>query len=231
MTSTAWREVASPIAPPPGAAAHAIAWGTENEELFAALVACRSQAFPDALAKAVLKRRIEFAAGRLCAALALDKLGVAPCPLAANADRSVAWPAGTVGSITHAHGFAWAVVARGPRGIGIDSESIARGLRAADEVRDQVLTPDESSLLDVLGLDPKLSTLLAFSAKEAVFKALAPTVGRFFGFDAFRIEKAEKTRLIGRVTHDFNSSVNSRLTLSIEVNIDPIRLNSLLLFQ
>src|ERR1700757_4626476 len=53
--------------------------------------------------KAVTKRRLEFAAGRRCARLALARLGATPGPILPGEDRTPRWPSALVGSITH-HG-------------------------------------------------------------------------------------------------------------------------------
>src|SRR5215470_6495909 len=46
--------------------------------------------------KAVPKRRLEFAAGRRCARLALARLGLPPGPILAGADRAPCWPSEVV---------------------------------------------------------------------------------------------------------------------------------------
>src|SRR5277367_2552834 len=69
---------------------------------------------PRELDRAVRARRTEFLAGRACARSALRKLadGRADDAIPIGPDRAPVWPAGIVGAITHAHGFAAAAVAR-----------------------------------------------------------------------------------------------------------------------
>lgn len=76
------------------------------------------------VARAVDKRRVEFALGRTCARRVLARLGISAPVLAAQSDRSVAWPAAAWGSITHADGYCAAVAALRSevRGLGIDAE-------------------------------------------------------------------------------------------------------------
>jgi 4'-phosphopantetheinyl transferase EntD len=76
------------------------------------------------VARAVPKRRREFAAGRACARAALACFGVAEGPLLRDADRCPVWARGFVGSISHCHGFCAASVARAEHlaGVGIDAE-------------------------------------------------------------------------------------------------------------
>ena len=74
------------------------------------------------------KRQREFAAGRLCARLALSELGIHGFPLTVASNRSALWPHGVVGSITHTSGFCAAVVGCGRAlgGLGIDAERCGR---------------------------------------------------------------------------------------------------------
>lgn len=64
------------------------------------------------VARAVDKRRREFATGRDCARRALSQLGWDEVPILAGPKREPLWPAGIVGSITHCPGYCAAIVAR-----------------------------------------------------------------------------------------------------------------------
>ncbi len=68
----------------------------------------------------------EFAAGRQCARLALQRLGYPDAPLLSLPDRRANWPSGITGSITHCAGMAGAVVAPASkvRSLGVDVEVI-----------------------------------------------------------------------------------------------------------
>lgn len=132
----------------------------------------------------VAKRQAEYLAGRLCAREGLRRLtGSASVPTV-GADRAPQWPAGLVGSISHGHGWAAALVAHGSawRGLGLDVEQplpVARAERLAE----QILTPGE--LLQLQGLAPEQRAWrvsLTFSLKESLFKALYPLVLRRFYF-------------------------------------------------
>jgi 4'-phosphopantetheinyl transferase EntD len=125
---------------------------------------------------AVPARVREFAGGRMAARAALDRLGLRDHPVPMAPDRSPVWPDGVRGSITHAGGLCLAAVTRDPEilGLGID-------LEPDDPLPSEVLA--EVVLDDERGLDARF----VFSAKEAVYKALFPQVGRVFGFDAVRI--------------------------------------------
>ena len=130
------------------------------------------------VAGAVDKRRREFAAGRALARQALMALGVPPedCDLVPDQDGVPGWPAGVVGSITHAGGWCAAAVARAAavRSLGIDGEDLARVDGEPDWLR-LVLRPAEREAL--AGLDPDevgRRALVVFSAKESFYKCQFP---------------------------------------------------------
>lgn len=150
----------------------------------------RRYPLPDSLCKAVLKRQVEFLAGRVCAQQALtDLIGHQPRPIPSQPDRSPAWPAGIVGSLTHTTGYAAVLLALEThyQGIGIDCEV--------------TLSPDKLKLQKHLCVTHELDTLhethsnwrperlltLVFSAKESLFKCLYRQVRKFFGFSAARL--------------------------------------------
>lgn len=127
---------------------------------------------PPEVARAVPKRRAEFIAGRACARAALAAAGGdggASIPIGPL--RAPQWPPGFVGSITHAAGVAAAAVAPSSRtrALGIDLEVMP----APADVAATVATPAELALAPLTAL---------FACKEALFKALAPRVGRYFDF-------------------------------------------------
>lgn len=156
-------------------------------------VACAIPAVPGAS-----KRQCEYLAGRLCARHALHRLtGQADVP-AVGEDRAPHWPAGVVGSITHSHGQAAALVASTGqwRGVGIDLERLLSAERS-QRLCGEILTPGERErLADVdTALHPWLISL-TFSAKESLFKALFPLVNqRFYFQDAELLEWHEDGRL------------------------------------
>lgn len=152
-----------------------------------------------AIERAVEKRKIEFALGRTAARAALSAIGVAPGPLAPNADRSVDWPPEAWGSITHADGMCAAIAAlrRDHAGIGIDAE--VRG-RVRRDLWQHIATPLEIAWFDAAPdarVAAERATLL-FSAKEAFYKAQFCVSRAWVGFhdvtlrcderDAFEIE-------------------------------------------
>jgi 4'-phosphopantetheinyl transferase EntD len=170
---------------------------------------------PASIERSVKKRQAEFFMGRLAAGDALGALSTSlrehPSPLkrlpqgqamgegwqiAVGASREPVWPAGVVGSITHAGPYAAAVTASaaGITGIGIDIERRI-GPETRQSVEDTVLKPAEQSLLHALAGSVPYEMLLtiAFSAKESFFKGSFASVGTYFDFDAVDLTALDAT--------------------------------------
>ena len=135
------------------------------------------------MARAVAKRRAEFATGRWCAREALREIGVAPCAILTGALREPIWPAGVTGSITHAAGIGAAIALPASlcRGVGIDIVN--------EEEAKALLPPPELPL--------------TFSAKESAIKALSATAGRFIDLAEIGLTFGEP----GRFEAAFGASV------------------------
>jgi 4'-phosphopantetheinyl transferase EntD len=139
------------------------------------------------VAHAVDARQREFAAGRLCARRALERLGIRAGPLLAEADRRPAWPAGIAGSISHTDGVCGVAVARrgAVTGVGFDVEP-ATTLPA--DVWEAVLTEAERrQLRDFPEPDQSIRARLLFSAKEAFYKCYCSAGGGWLDFHDLEI--------------------------------------------
>lgn len=139
---------------------------------------------PDHLDRAVLKRQVEYLAGRSCAATAIGAHIGRPSPAPAMGDdRLPVWPESLSGSISHGGGLAAAIVGRAQRylGLGIDVEA-AVALPRCQRLGPRVANAREHALLSALdtGAEGRFTTI--FSAKEALFKALYPRVRLYFDF-------------------------------------------------
>jgi 4'-phosphopantetheinyl transferase EntD len=146
--------------------------------------------FPDEeqfVAKAVPKRRREFALGRHCARRALAELGVAPVALLAGDAREPRWPLGVVGSITHDRALCVAVAARSDAyaALGIDVEPDEP---LASAVAARIWSPEEASAARASGAAPfESAAKLVFSAKEAVYKCQFPLTRTYVGFSGVTV--------------------------------------------
>ncbi|MCC4621562.1 4'-phosphopantetheinyl transferase superfamily protein [Xanthomonas cassavae CFBP 4642] len=153
-------------------------------------------ACPPAIGRSVRKRQAEYFFGRLAARHALHQQGLVIHPdtvqIASGDAREPVWPATAVGSISHTHRLAISAVAPADRwrGIGIDLEPLASP-DAQKALQATVINASELALLQrlhdagELALDALLT--LVFSAKESLFKASFPAVGRYFDFSAAQL--------------------------------------------
>lgn len=110
------------------------------------------------------------------------------------------WPEGWVGSLTHSAGWGAVAVARTDaiRALGIDLEDPQRMKRA---LWAHVLTPSE--ILALAGLPEDVANEKAtasFSAKEAIYKAIAPLGGRTPGFHEVELAWDRSGRFSARGT-------------------------------
>lgn len=134
------------------------------------------------------RRAAEFRLGRRAAHLALKAIGHQPRPILRGPKREPLWPTGVAGSITHAGDLAIAAVAHlsDVGGIGIDLEARDRYFPALGS---EVAVEEELVVLGQMqGRARGDATIEIFSAKETIYKAHYPRIGRYFGFDAARIE-------------------------------------------
>ncbi|WP_081905386.1 4'-phosphopantetheinyl transferase family protein [Janthinobacterium agaricidamnosum] len=150
---------------------------------------------PEQVARSVNKRQAEFFFGRSCAraALAGIGLGLGDTDIPIGAARQPLWPAGVLGSITHSHHVAAALVLPASQygGIGIDIETVGEG--TLDFMHGSIVSAHELAYLRTLQDRLDLNTLLTlvFSAKESFFKAAFGAVQRLFDFDAVHIERID----------------------------------------
>ncbi len=132
------------------------------------------------------KRQIEWVGGRIAARNAAQTLGVDLPPLLPDGYGAPVSPPSLTISISHKAGLAMALVARKVHGlVGIDFEVLGRD---RSEIASKVLNPFE--LAEVNGLVDErrwTAVLLRFSIKEALYKALAPRLQRYIGFEEAQV--------------------------------------------
>lgn len=137
-------------------------------------------------------RRREFAAGRAAARQALHGLGADQAPVLIGDRREPKWPAGTIGTITHSDGMALAAAGWRTQwsGVGLDVESLDRYF---PDLLAMITTESERvGLGRMLSETPDRATVSVFAAKETLYKALFPQVGKLFGFDVAHVRPGAK---------------------------------------
>jgi|SRR5947209_834157 len=140
------------------------------------------------IGKAVQKRRAEFGTARVCARHALSELGIEPCSLAPNPDRSPSWPTGVRGTIAHSAHRCAAAVTNLPEitGIGLDLEEDTPLLQDLESV---ICTAAERQWLQRFSLSERARLgKVFFSAKEAFYKCQYDTSRAFITFQDVTLE-------------------------------------------
>jgi enterobactin synthetase component D len=127
-------------------------------------------------------RQVQFVGGRIALREARRQLGAPLGPVLPDARGTPVLPAGFVGSVSHKRDLAIAMVALDDgRTLGVDLEDHGP---ARPTIAPRVLRPVELEAVD--GLPPSrawIQTVLRFSIKESIYKAIDPWVRRFVGFD------------------------------------------------
>jgi enterobactin synthetase component D len=147
-------------------------------------------------------RRTTFVGGRLALRAALADLSIDPGAILSTARGAPRLPAGAAGSISHKDGLAVGLAAAAGDGadgggagdgggwrLGVDIERIRTG---RPDISGKVLRPEELARLpaapdadaDALAAGARRNeeVVFAFSAKEAIYKALDPFVQRYVSF-------------------------------------------------
>ena len=150
-------------------------------------------------------RLSDFTCGRHSAHLAQTLLGLPEYPVLQQG-RAPVWGQGLCGSISHSHQWALAGVTTFWRSIGVDVELINR---VTPKLHKSLFLPEEMSALDLL---PAGATAVAFSAKEAGYKAIYPLVGEFIGFHQASIDlnwEKQEFRIRYHGAHSGNNALES----------------------
>lgn len=149
---------------------------------------------PAFVVKSAPARRRSFVAGRLCAERALAQLGHHPASVPRGRAGEPIWPLGTGGSITHNELIACAAVTSrtSATALGIDSEVIvdAAGCPAIE----QLCCTEHERVQWAAVANRFLTVTLIFSAKEAYYKAISPTVLRYVDFGEVEVTKIDWRR-------------------------------------
>jgi enterobactin synthetase component D len=176
---------------------------------------------PTGLASMAHKRQADYLAGRISAALALQALKLPSYAIRAGTDRAPIWPEGIAGSITHSHGRAASLVTRAPGQLcGIDLEVIATETTLA-AIFTKCLSHHEARLArTAMSVPSEIAATLLFSAKESIFKALYPRVGRFFGFSAAELmQELPPNRLQFEITETLHPNIPQGFRVQVNYDI------------
>lgn len=149
------------------------------------------------VARAIDKRKREFATGRRLARAALLELGVRAAEILNGPDRAPIWPEGVRGSITHCDRCAVVAVTRAEVGtVGVDVEHREELKR---ELWKTVFLPREIDALDaVFSSDERgRMALVLFSAKESLYKAQYPRTTKFMSFHELHVALVPDARVPG----------------------------------
>ncbi len=154
------------------------------------------------IAGAVVKRQVEFAAGRAAARDALQGVGLRRVSIPSSKDRVPLWPDGYVGSISHSAGAAVAVVARKSDivTLGIDLELSSS---VVEDIWPEVLSSRERRWILTQSPDVRNAwATVVFCAKEAFYKAQYMRTGTWLGFSDVDVEfMDDEQSLIVRTLH------------------------------
>jgi 4'-phosphopantetheinyl transferase EntD len=164
--------------------------------------------FPPSIERSVTRRRAEFLAGRIAAKRALALLGVGDFHVGVGTHRNPIWPVGILGSITHNSHTAVCAVARmkSVSALGIDLEHQV-SLGTANNIKQSIIDRTEEAVLRKIPIPFETAFTLAFSAKESLFKAIYPDVGRYFDFDSAKICQVDvnRNRFLISLRHNLSS--------------------------
>jgi len=150
-------------------------------------------------------RLSDFTSGRYSAHLAQTLLGLPEQPVLQHG-RLPIWGKGLSGSISHSRQWAVAGVTTHWRSMGVDVEQVDR---VTAKLHRTLFLPAE---LEALARLPTAAEAVAFSAKEAGYKAIYPLVGEFIGFQEASIDlhwETQEFRIRYHGAHPGNKALES----------------------
>ena len=126
-------------------------------------------------------RQGQFVGGRIALRRAADALGLRCPPILSTPRGAPALPEGVAGSVSHKLTLAIGMVAHARHGtLGVDLEDYGP---PRPSIARHILTPGELAEVEAMP-EPRrwIATLMRFSIKESIYKALDPYVQRYVGF-------------------------------------------------
>lgn len=120
----------------------------------------------------------------------LEELGFLGCVVSRDSEGAPIWPAGVCGSISNikkSSKFTAVSVSNKLKGLGIDIELLSRAENAFNS--------RSMFLKENLEVSP-LESLLSFSAKESVYKAIFPIIKKRFCFSAVSVTQINQSEVV-----------------------------------
>ncbi len=159
---------------------------TGPDELAAALAALPAAEQAHARTYGEVRRR-DLVIGRTALHLALDDFST---PILPDDRGAPVLPRGWVGSVSHKDTRGIAIIAPASAGwVGIDLE---RAAASKQDIARRILTPLEQAQLP----DRGSAVTLRFAIKEAIYKAIDPTLRRYVGFTEVELELGADTCIV-----------------------------------
>ncbi len=126
-------------------------------------------------------RQGQFVGGRMALRRAADALGLRCPPILSTPRGAPAFPDGIAGSVSHKRTLAVGMVAHAHHGtLGVDLEDYGP---PRPSIARHILTPPELAEVEAMPESRRwIATLMRFSIKESIYKALDPYVQRYVGF-------------------------------------------------
>lgn len=145
---------------------------------------------PKTMKNSVVKRQAEFLAGRVLAKELLLQNGSFKNNVEIGNAREPIWPKGFIGSISHSDDVALVIISEKSncKLIGCDIEPLVP-VDVIEEIKLTVLLKEELHFLYADNACKQETFTLIYSAKESLYKALYPSVGFFFDFQAAKVVK------------------------------------------
>ena len=143
---------------------------------------------PKQIKSSVKKRQAEFFAGRYSASQVLGVLSAGACDIHIGDNRCPKWPERFTGSISHSDGLACCTVVEKNQAsaVGIDIQHRIKQT-TIEQISRSIIDECEKALLINIAIPFNDLFTAVFSAKESLFKALYPSVRRYFDFSAAKV--------------------------------------------
>jgi len=160
------------------------------------------------VARAVDKRKNEFATARVLARKALARFGVTEFEILHDEKRAPVWPQGIAGSLSHCRTRAFAAIGRRDEigTLGIDVEDRAT---LSEDLWSHILLTEERVFLQTVpeAIRGRLA-LVIFSAKESLYKAQYPRSRTFMDFADLRVSFVQSDGAVsGTLACEFQCTV------------------------